>query len=112
MFFFCILADEISADEICLNCRDTRSIQAGTTDAVKLERFFDKVIERKYYSRENSAIYDKRKFITPFTSPLLESNNRITPFTSPLGNYSAFTSPIYTSSASNSIVNNYQGQDQ
>lgn len=80
-------AEEIGADEICLNCHE-RNLAAGTSDAVKLSRFFDKVIERKFYSREASGIYDKKKFNTPFTSPL------VTPFTSPLGSFSTtyFTS--------------------
>ena len=74
-------AEEIGADEICLNCHE-RNLAAGTSHAVKLSRFFDKVIERKYYSRENSGLYDKRKYVTPFTSPL------VTPFTSPMASLS------------------------
>ncbi|KAH8303976.1 hypothetical protein KR044_012572, partial [Drosophila immigrans] len=45
------IADKCGAEEIWLNCRDTRSLAAGTTDAVKLSRFFDCVIEK----RESSA---------------------------------------------------------
>lgn len=74
--FICI-ADQCGADEICLNTHDSKSLAAGTTDAVKLGRFFDKVIERKYYSRENSVYGDKRKYATPFTSPFT------TPYTTP-----------------------------
>ena len=40
-------AEQCGAEEIWLNCRDARSLAAGTTDAVKLARFFDKVIEKK-----------------------------------------------------------------
>lgn len=40
-------ADKCGAEEIWLNCRDTRSLAAGTTDAVKLSRFFDCVIEKR-----------------------------------------------------------------
>uniref|UniRef100_A0A6P4FAM1 Rab-like protein 3 n=2 Tax=Drosophila rhopaloa TaxID=1041015 RepID=A0A6P4FAM1_DRORH len=41
------IADKCGAEEIWLNCRDTRSLAAGTTDAVKLSRFFDCVIEKR-----------------------------------------------------------------
>lgn len=51
------IAEQCGADEICLNCHEARSLAAGTTDAVKLSRFFDKVIERKYYSRETGRKY-------------------------------------------------------
>ncbi|XP_065076304.1 rab-like protein 3 isoform X2 [Ochlerotatus camptorhynchus] len=51
------IAEQCGADEICLNCHESRSLAAGTTDAVKLSRFFDKVIERKYYSRDTGRKY-------------------------------------------------------
>ncbi|XP_055536486.1 rab-like protein 3 isoform X2 [Wyeomyia smithii] len=51
------IAEQCGADEICLNCHEARSIAAGTTDAVKLSRFYDKVIERKYYNRETGRKY-------------------------------------------------------
>uniref|UniRef100_A0A1Q3G2T8 Rab-like protein 3 n=1 Tax=Culex tarsalis TaxID=7177 RepID=A0A1Q3G2T8_CULTA len=51
------IAEQCGADEICLNCHEARSLAAGTTDAVKLSRFFDKVIERKYYSRDTGRKY-------------------------------------------------------
>ncbi|KAH8275842.1 hypothetical protein KR018_005400, partial [Drosophila ironensis] len=41
------IADKCGAEEIWLNCRDTKSLAAGTTDAVKLSRFFDCVIEKR-----------------------------------------------------------------
>ncbi|ALC49161.1 CG4789 [Drosophila busckii] len=44
------IADKCGAEEIWLNCRDTRSLGAGTTDAVKLSRFFDCVIEKREYN--------------------------------------------------------------
>lgn len=79
-----LLADQCGAEEICMNCHDPRSLSAGTTDAVKLARFFDKVIERKYYPRGEGTGGDKRRYnTTPFTSPFT------TPFTSPL------SSPTY-----------------
>lgn len=41
------VADKCGAEEIWLNCRDTRSLAAGTTGSVKLSRFFDCVIEKR-----------------------------------------------------------------
>jgi len=41
-------AEEVGADEITLDCHVPRSLAAGTSAAVKLSRFFDRVIERKF----------------------------------------------------------------
>ncbi|KAH8387049.1 hypothetical protein KR093_004394, partial [Drosophila rubida] len=49
------IADKCGAEEIWLNCRDTRSLAAGTTDAVKLSRFFDCVIEKRESSGTSAA---------------------------------------------------------
>lgn len=69
------IAEQCGADEICLNCHEVRSLGAGTTDAVKLARFFDKVIERKYYSRgEPLSVTDKRKFAGSNIPTTLYSN--------------------------------------
>jgi hypothetical protein len=85
-------ATDIGAEEISINCRNPRSFHAGSTDAVKLSRFFDKVIERKYFSRDSSTFVDKRKF-TNIQSP--DSSHRyVSPFQSPLGNYSNFSSNL------------------
>lgn len=67
-FSFCV-AEQCGADLICLNCHETRSLTAGTTDAVKLSRFFDKVIERKYYPRGETYANDKRKYTTQYNAP-------------------------------------------
>lgn len=91
-------ASEIGAEEIFVDCRNSRSFQAGSTEAVKLSKFFDKVIERKYFSRESSTIIDKRKFTnTLIQSPTMESstNRFVSPFTSP-GNYSTFSNSLIT----------------
>lgn len=89
-------AQEIGADEIYINCRDLRSIQAGSTNSVKLQKFFDKVIERKYFSRENSTFYDKqRKLVGLAKSPTADSYRFYSPFTSPtVGNYSNFSASL------------------
>ncbi|XP_066962500.1 rab-like protein 3 isoform X3 [Macrobrachium rosenbergii] len=41
------IADECAADEISVNTHDQRSLAPGSSNAVKLSRFFDKVIERQ-----------------------------------------------------------------
>ncbi|XP_059470235.1 rab-like protein 3 [Neocloeon triangulifer] len=46
------IAEECGADEIVVDCHEGRSLAAGSSAAVKLARFFDKVIERKYQTRE------------------------------------------------------------
>lgn len=87
-------AQEIGADELYINCRDLRSIHAGSTNAVKLQKFFDKVIERKYFSRDNSTFYEKQRKFVGLASPS-ESYRYFSPFTSPtVGNYSNFSSSL------------------
>ncbi|KAG5682673.1 hypothetical protein PVAND_012010 [Polypedilum vanderplanki] len=76
-------AQELGAEEIYINSRELRSIQAGSTNAVKLQKFFDKVIERKYFTRDNSTFYDRQRKIAGLQSPLSESNRYFSPFTSP-----------------------------
>lgn len=85
-------ATSIGAEEIMIDCRNPRSFHAGTTDAVKLSRFLDKVIEKKYF-RENSTFIDKRKF-TNIQSPVESSSRYVSPFASPLGNYSNFSNNL------------------
>lgn len=46
------LAEEIGADMINLNCTDLKQFNPGSVNARKLCAFFDKVIERRFYSRE------------------------------------------------------------
>lgn len=58
------VADKCGADEILLNTHNVNSIAAGSTDSVKLSRFFDKVIERKFYPKDSSTNYDRRKIIS------------------------------------------------
>lgn len=87
-------ATSVGAEEMLVDCRNPRSFHAGTTDAVKLGRFLDKVIERKYYARDNSTNIHVRKF-TNIQSPYVDKSSRyISPFASPLGNYSNFSSNL------------------
>lgn len=73
----------------------------GSTTAVKLQKFFDKVIERKYFSKENSTFYDRNRtarLASRVQSPPIDSTNRyFSPFTSPvIGNYSNFSANLAT----------------
>lgn len=55
------IAEECGAEEIFLDCRQIRSLAAGSSSSVKLSRFFDKVIERRYYSSREALSPDKRR---------------------------------------------------
>ncbi|KAG8223848.1 hypothetical protein J437_LFUL007869 [Ladona fulva] len=43
------IAEECGADEILLDCHQVKSLAPGSGTSVKLTRFFDKVIERRYH---------------------------------------------------------------
>lgn len=55
------IAEECGADEIFLDCRQIRSLAAGSSSSVKLSRFFDKVIEKRYYASREGISPDKRR---------------------------------------------------
>ncbi|XP_012550783.1 rab-like protein 3 isoform X2 [Bombyx mori] len=77
------IAEQCGADEIFVTCHQARSLAPGSTNSVKLTRFFDKVIERRYYSRV-SPFSDKRRippYIMATSTPL--SNNRPSQYMSP-----------------------------
>ncbi|XP_023948461.1 rab-like protein 3 [Bicyclus anynana] len=59
------IAEQCGADEIFVNCYQARSLAPGNSNTVKLTRFFDKVIERRYYSRA-SPFPDKRPAIPSY----------------------------------------------
>lgn len=63
------IAEQCGAEEIWLSCRNSRSLAPGTTDAVKLVRFFDRVIEKKQIIREGFNTSDRRRIVSPYTSP-------------------------------------------
>lgn len=48
------VANQLGVDDILLDCHQTRYLAAGTSNAVKLSRFYDKVIESSYQSQRNS----------------------------------------------------------
>ncbi|XP_044892931.1 rab-like protein 3 isoform X2 [Felis catus] len=59
------LAEDFNAEEINLDCTNPRYLAAGSSNAVKLSRFFDKVIEKRYFLREGNQIpgfSDRKRF--------------------------------------------------
>ena len=57
-----------------MNCLDTGSLAAGSSAATKLTRFFDKVVERQFYTRDRSR--------SSSVAPYVQERKRIekTPF--------------------------------
>ncbi|KAJ8974967.1 hypothetical protein NQ317_004804 [Molorchus minor] len=47
-------ANHLNADEIILDCRQARYLAAGTSNSVKLSRFYDKVIENRSKAHKDS----------------------------------------------------------
>ncbi|XP_061697405.1 rab-like protein 3 isoform X1 [Syngnathoides biaculeatus] len=59
------LSEDFNAEEINLDCTNLRYLAAGTSNAVKLSRFFDKVIEKRYFTRDPSQMTgftDRKRF--------------------------------------------------
>lgn len=63
-------ASRFGADEISLDCRQARYLAAGTSNAVKLSRFFDKVIEKRHQTGGSSPFAER---YGNAVSPLLPS---------------------------------------
>ncbi|XP_050295561.1 rab-like protein 3 [Anthonomus grandis grandis] len=59
-----------NAEEILLDCRQARYLAAGTSNAVKLSRFYDKVIENKLQDRQKSF---SERFKSNAISPIYSS---------------------------------------
>ncbi|XP_013414758.1 rab-like protein 3 [Lingula anatina] len=60
------IAEECCADEINLACNQVKYLAPGSSNAVRLSRFFDKVLERRYHSSNNlqtsqSPVVDRRR---------------------------------------------------
>lgn len=58
------IADWCGAEEINISCLNSRAITKGSSDAIKITRFFDKVIERKFYTKDTN-MFVPRKIIQP-----------------------------------------------
>ncbi|CAL8116315.1 unnamed protein product [Orchesella dallaii] len=58
-----VIAEECGAEEIFMNCLDVKSLSPGSTAAVKICRFFDKVVERRFHREQQqfNSFYDRRK---------------------------------------------------
>ena len=56
-------ADECGAEEIQIDCLQSKSLAAGSTNSVKLSRFFDKVIQRKYHGLTSYQDKPKRQSV-------------------------------------------------
>ncbi|ODM94347.1 Rab-like protein 3, partial [Orchesella cincta] len=57
-----LIAEECGAEEIFMNCLDVKSLSPGSTAAVKICRFFDKVVERRFHKEQPfNTFYDRRK---------------------------------------------------
>jgi len=74
------IAEEMETEEIHLNCNDRSSIAAGSSAATKLTRFFDKVIERQFYSKDrrgsvsNSLMINQERRRTEKSSIYMDNN--------------------------------------
>ncbi|XP_039601891.1 rab-like protein 3 [Polypterus senegalus] len=59
------LAEDFNAEEINLDCTNPRYLAAGSSNAVKLSKFFDKVIEKRYFTRDGNQMpgfSDRKRF--------------------------------------------------
>lgn len=63
-------ASQFGADEILLDTRQARYLAAGSSNAVKLSRFYDKVIEMRYQTQNRSF---NERFGSNTVSPVLPS---------------------------------------
>ncbi|XP_078327841.1 rab-like protein 3 isoform X3 [Crassostrea virginica] len=50
------IAEECGADEFNLDCHQVKHISPGSTNAVKLTKFFDKAIERRYHREGGNQV--------------------------------------------------------
>lgn len=78
---------------------EVRSLAAGSSSAVKLSRFFDKVIERRHHSRDRVSPFVDRNNLSgrrQMSSPL---SNPVSPLgaLSPMSAYSGFSGYSYKS---------------
>lgn len=70
-FYNSSFANKFGADEILLDCRQVRYLAAGTSNTVKLYRFYDKVIEKKYQGGIASPFGER--YLANTVSPVLPS---------------------------------------
>ncbi|XP_071503906.1 rab-like protein 3 isoform X1 [Diadema setosum] len=72
------IAEECGADEVNLNCIDSKHLAPGTTNAVKFSRFFDKVISRRCgnNSRDSPKKVIERRYFPRDTSQATSTQER------------------------------------
>ncbi|KAG5882909.1 hypothetical protein JTB14_023371 [Gonioctena quinquepunctata] len=63
-----LIASHLRCDEIVMDCRQARYLAAGTSNAVKLSRFYDKVIETRSKSHKDSFTERFADPLSPFLS--------------------------------------------
>ncbi|XP_054271980.1 rab-like protein 3 [Macrosteles quadrilineatus] len=63
------IAEECGADEIFLDCSQRRAFAAGTTNAVHMSRFFDKVIKLRYHTGATHGPFASSRRYSPYVSP-------------------------------------------
>ncbi|CAJ1071330.1 rab-like protein 3 isoform X2 [Xyrichtys novacula] len=60
-----LASQTFSSSKASVDCTNPRYLAAGTSNAVKLSRFFDKVIEKRYFTRDPSQMTgftDRKRF--------------------------------------------------
>ncbi|XP_023013474.1 rab-like protein 3 [Leptinotarsa decemlineata] len=63
-----VIASHLRCDEIVMDCRQSRYLAAGTSNAVKLSRFYDKVIETRSKAHKDSFTERFGDPLSPFLS--------------------------------------------
>ncbi|XP_057369230.1 rab-like protein 3 isoform X1 [Daphnia carinata] len=62
------IAEECGAGEIFVDCTTAKAMAPGSSSAVKLSRFFDLVIEKRFYNRDRpSPFTDKRRLMSGYS---------------------------------------------
>lgn len=62
------IAEECGADEIFVDCTTPKAFAPGSSSSVKLSRFFDLVIEKRFYNRDRpSPFSEKRRFLSGYS---------------------------------------------
>ena len=70
------LVDLLNSELITVNCRNSKSLAPGTTNSVKLSRFFDKVCDKKFHSQRLNHPDSKHVFQRQQTSYSVYKSNR------------------------------------
>lgn len=66
-----MIAEECGADELFVDCTAAKAVAPGSSSSVKLSRFFDLVIEKRFQNRDRPSPFDKRRLAPGFSSNFL-----------------------------------------